>query len=154
MIRFGRNPGFLFSLLIFAGIFAYIPTRAVASSGIEVYVEIIKADQKSTVVDQKLEELAKELGSVLNYTGFRLVKETRLRLGRGEKGEVTLSPGRLLKLNFQEFKDKQARLVVTIIESEKEIFRTTLLLINEGKVLIGGPPYKSGVLLLRIGARF
>ena len=154
MIRFGRNPGFLFFLLIFVAIFAYIPAQAIASSGIEVYVEIIKADQTSTVVDPKLKDLAKELGSVLNYTGFTLVKEIGLRLGRGEKGEVTLSPGRLLRLNFQGVKDRQARLVVKIMENGKEIFSTTLLLVNDGKVLIGGPPYKNGVLLLRIGARF
>lgn len=154
MIRFGRNLRIVFSALLCAGAFVCLPAHAAANTGIETCVEVIKADQKSTFVDPKLKKLVKEIGSVLNYSGFRLIRETRVHLDRDEEGEIILPSGRLLKLHFQGFEDKRARLVVKILENEKEIFSATLLLANEGKALIGGPPYESGVLLLRIGAIF
>ena len=124
------------------------------SSGVNVTVEVIKADQNSSEVDPQLKDLVKELSPVLNYSGFALLKKTALRLGEQEKGEVLLPSGRLLNLQFQGLKDNEARLAVTILEKGKETFRTILLLVNKGSVLIGGFPYKGGFLLLRIGGTF
>ncbi len=124
------------------------------SSGVEVTVEVIKADQNSSEVDPQLKDLIKELSPVLNYSGFTLLKKTALRLEEQEKGEVLLPSGRLLNLQFQGLKDNEARLAVTILEKGKETFRTILLLVNKGSVLIGGFPHKGGFLLLRIGGTF
>lgn len=123
-------------------------------SGVEVTVEVIKADRDSSEVDPQLKDLIKEVSPVLNYSGFTLIKKTTLRLADQEMGEVLLPLGRRLTLEFQGVKDDEARVAVRIEEKGKETFRTILLLVNKGSVLIGGFPYKGGFLLLRIGGAF
>ena len=137
-----------------AGIFLLSPPLAAGSSGIRVDVEMIKATRKSTEVDPQLKALVKELAPVLNYSGFSLLKKIEIRLQHDKKEDVILPSDRVLELSFLGFKDMQARLLVRILEKGQETFRTTLLLVNEGSVLIGGPPHEDGVLLLRIGAVF
>ena len=117
-------------------------------------MEVIKADRNSKEVDPQLKDLIKELTPVLNYSGFTLLKKSVMKLAPGEKAEVILSSSRVLRLQFLGFEADQARLSVWIVEKDAETFRTTLLLVDKGSVLIGGPPHEGGVLLLRIGGEF
>ena len=143
----------LILVLCCLGLLPWRPSVAAAFSGLQVNVEVIKADRSSSV-DPQLKELVKELTPVLNYSGFTLLKKTVIGLDLTEKGEVLLSSGRLLELQLLGFEDSQARLLVKIVEKGQETFRTILLLVDKGSVLIGGPPQEGGVLLLRIGGEF
>lgn len=131
----------------------WVPQSILAFSGITVTVEVVKAD-RSSKVDPELKDLVKDLSGVLNYTGFSLMKKAELPLNLKEKGEVVLSSNRTLELEFTGFEENNARLIVKILENRQETFRTILLLVNHGSVLIGGPPQDGGVLLLRIGGTF
>jgi hypothetical protein len=128
--------------------------RALAVSELQVRVEVIKAERDSKIVDPRLEGLVKELGPVLNYTGFSLLKAAELNLQAKKKQEVILSPDRLLQVEFLGLDQGKARLSVVILEKKEESFRTTLVVVDKGTVLIGGPPHEGGVLLLRISAEF
>ena len=132
----------------------WLPSSAFAFSSLQVSVEVIKADRNSKEVDPQLKDLVKELTPVLNYSGFTLLKKSVIKLAPGEKTELILSSSRVLKLQFLGFEADQARLSVWIVEKDTETFRTTLLLVDKGSVLIGGPPNEGGVLLLRIGGEF
>jgi len=136
------------------GFILFGPAHVPAFSGLQVNVEVIQADRSSTVIDPELKDLVKELSPVLNFSGFSLLKKSEIRLKSKEKGEVLLSSGRMLEFQFLGFEDKHARLLVRIVEKGQETFRTILLLVNKGSILIGGPPHESGVLLLRIGGEF
>jgi len=144
----------LICILWCLGLFLLRPPLAAAFSDILVNVEVIKASRHSTDIDPVLKDLAKELAPVLNYSGFSLLKKTEIRLNPKEKGEVILSSDRVLELRFLGFEDKQARLLVKILEKGQETFRTTLLMVDKGSILIGGPPHQDGALLLRIRAGF
>lgn len=132
----------------------WMPPSAFAFSSLQVNVEVIKADRDSKEVDPQLKDLVKELTPVLNYSGFTLLKKSVIKLAPEEKAEVILSSSRMLRLQFLGFEADQARLLVRIVEKDLETFRTTLLLVDKGSVLIGGPPHEGGVLLLRIGGEF
>lgn len=130
------------------------PSSSLAASFLKVKVDVIKADRNSNHVDPQLQELVKELAPVLNFTGFTLIKKSEIRLYKNEKDEVRLSPERSLELHFLGFDENQGRLQVRIIEENKEMLKTVVLLVDNGHVLIGGPPQDGGVLLLRIGGEF
>ena len=144
----------LISIFCCVGVFLWTPVNASAVSSLKVNVEVIKADRTSTNIDPQLEGLVKELGPLLNFTGFSLLKKSEMKLKLKEKTEIILSTNRLLELEFLEFSDNQARLQVRILEKDKETFRTILLLVDKGTALIGGPTHEDGVLLLRIGGAF
>ena len=130
------------------------PSLSMAGSSLKVKVDVIKADRNSSHVDPQLDDLVKELSPVLNFTGFTLVKKSEMRLDHNEKDEVLLSSDRSLELHFLGFDKNQGRLQVRIMEDKKEMFKTIVLLVDKGNVLIGGPPQDGGVLLLRIGGEF
>ena len=121
---------------------------------LQVNVEVIKAERGSSFVDPELEDLVKEIGPVLNYTGFSLQKKIMIRLEMEKKEEVSLSSDRSLELQFLGYEEKKARLSVKISEKSRETFRTVILMVNKGNAMIGGPPHEGGVLLIRIGAEF
>jgi len=151
------KPAYTIKLICFTcciGLSFLIPTLAQALTGLNVKVEMIKADRNSKEIDPPLKDLVKELGPLLNFSGFSLLNKTETRLNLKQKRKIILSSDRMLELQFLEFADNQARLLVKIMEEKKETFRTILLLVNKGAVLIGGPPHEGGVLLLRIGAEF
>ena len=151
------KPAYTIKLICFTcciGLSFLIPTLAQALTDLNVKVEVIKADRNSKEIDPQLKDLVKELGPLLNFSGFSLLKKTETRLNLKQKQEIILSSNRMLELQFLEFADNKARLLVRIMEEKKETFRTVLLLVDKGSVLIGGPPHGNGVLLLRIGAEF
>ncbi|MBT4286772.1 MAG: hypothetical protein HOJ48_13640 [Desulfobacula sp.] len=141
----------IFMLLI---IFQVCPENVLAFSSMNVKVEIIKATKKSNIIDPQLKDLANEIAPVLNYTGFKLAKKSEQKLTFGQTSEILLSSKRILKLTFKGFEENQGRLLVEIMEKKKKVFHTILLLVDKGFVLIGGPLYEDGVLLLRVGAEF
>jgi hypothetical protein len=143
-----------FFLLWCISLLLWVPSSVFAFSSLQVSVEVIKADRNSREVDPQLKDLVKELTPVLNYSGFTLLKKSVIKLAPEEKAEVILSSSRMLRLQFLGFEADQARLLVRIVEKELETFRTTLLIVDKGSVLIGGPPHEGGVLLLRIGGEF
>ncbi len=148
-----KNQYWLCPVLLAGLLLIQIPA-AVAHSGITVQVEVIKALQNSTEVDPELTGLADEVGSVLNFQGFRLLKKSRIPLKAGESGEVLLSDERRLTLHLAGFEDDQARLTLKIFKDQAEIFSTTLMMVDDGSAIIGGPRLKKGVMLLRIKGQF
>lgn len=114
--------------------------------------EIVKAERGTDHIDPELENLVKELSPVLNFTGFSLLKKSEFPLKLNEKESIILPEGRTLEISLENLEDGQARVLAVILEKEKEIFRTVLLMADNGSVMIGGPPHENGVLLLRIKA--
>jgi hypothetical protein len=152
-MRFWRGNKFVFVFYGLAILLFCIASDCAAFSELQVNVEVIKAD-KSGSVDPQLKELVEDLTPVLNYSGFTLLKKTVIGLDLKEKRKMILSSDRLLELQLLGFEDNRARLLVKIVEGGQETFRTILLLVDKGSVLIGGPPHEGGVLLLRIGGEF
>jgi hypothetical protein len=152
-MKAGSNKEFLCIFWLLSLFFVW-PSSAAEFSRLVARVEVIKADRNSQTVDAQLKELVKELSPVLNFTGFSLLKKSEVRLKPEGKGEIILSSNRLLKLQFLGFESNQARLLVKIMEKGRETFRTVLLIVDKGSVLIGGSPHDDGVLLLRIRGEF
>jgi hypothetical protein len=139
------------SLLVLSSFLA--PARA-AQRNLSVNVKVIKADRASNHIDPKIKDVVSELGPVLNFTGFSLLKESTCDFSHEPENRIGLPTCRTLTLLFKGFENEYVRLRVAILENNQEIFSTVLLLVDNGSVLIGGPPYENGVLLLRITGHF
>ena len=152
-LRFDQNRA-LCLLCCLGLLFFGLPVKSIAASGLVVKVTVIKAGKGTAHVDPELKDLVKELSPVLNFSSFSLLKKVSVHLSPGQEEEVVLPDDRALRLKFMGFKDKKARLLARIMKKGDETFRTTVLLVDRGSVLIGGPPHEDGVLLLRIGGEF
>ena len=143
------------SVYIFALIsFLLTPWTASAFTGLTVTVEIVNATQEGTYVSPELEDLVREVSPVLNFKGFKLIKKSEFPLNIQDSNELMLPQDRIMVITLEEFEKDQARLKLKILKEKNEVFATTLLLIDNGNAILGGPTMTDGVMLLRVGGKF
>ena len=121
-----------------------------AAPDIGIRVKTILASQDSAHVDPQLKKLVGELKSVFRYTSYRLLSENRLRLQITQTGTVALSGNRILRITPTRIRGKRAELNLVILKNNRQIFQTTIQLLNRKSITIGGPRHKKGILLLNI----
>ncbi len=121
-----------------------------AAPDIGIRVKTILASQDSAHVDPQLKKLVGELKSVFRYTSYRLLSENRLRLQITQTGTVALPGNRILRITPTGIRGKRAELNLVILKNSRQIFQTTIQLLNRKSITIGGPRHKKGILLLNI----
>jgi len=154
MGRLDRRPGacfpavaFLALLLILAHAVAAAPDAPVA-----VDVGVVVASNEGDTMDPALTPIRNQLYSMFNYTSYRLVERLKRTLSVGETGDFGLPGNRSMRVTPVPAKGDKVRLAVQMMEGERNLLTTTLGLSRGGMVLVGGPPYQKGVLILIISA--
>ena len=123
---------------------------AFTTSKINITVKTISATQDSQYVDPLLKGLAEELTSVFRYTDYRLLGEDRIQLQLKKTGNISLPGNRILKITPTRISGNRAELHLVILKENRQIFQTTIQLLNRGSITLGGPKHKKGILLLNI----
>jgi len=154
MGRRDRRPGaclpavaFLALLLILAHAVAAAPDAPVT-----VDVGVVVASNEGDTMDPALTPIRNQLHSMFNYTSYRLVERLKRTLSVGETGDFGLPGNRSMRVTPVPAKGNKVRLAVQMMEAERNLLTTTLGLTRGGMVLVGGPPYQKGVLILIISA--
>jgi hypothetical protein len=153
MGRRDRSPGaclpavaFL-ALLLIAHVVAASPEAPVA-----VDVGVAVASNEENKIDPALTPIRNQLRSMFNYTSYQLVARLKRTLSVGETGDFALPGNRSMRVTPVPAKGNKVRLAVQLMEAERNLLTTTLGLSRGGMVLVGGPPYQKGVLILIISA--
>lgn len=159
-------------------ILALSPLRA-ASKEVVVEVTSIAAamrpagEQKpaaDVAFDPRLAPLSKKLRSLFAYDSYTFLDRTRLAIERGSALPFKLPEHFSLEVAPQELRDGDADMIemtITLYREEARrpgqrggrdlerqvILRTRIRLKNGGTVLLGGPPIRSGVLVMALSAR-
>ncbi|MEK6777753.1 MAG: hypothetical protein AABY87_12880 [bacterium] len=126
------------------------------SAGAEVFnteVRVILASNSDQGYDPRLLDLKKDLLS-LNYMSFQLIDQTGLSLNRGQSGKMPIPGGRTMELTPTGVEQGKIVMQVSINEGGSSLLKTQIRIANHGTVIIGGPPYQSGFIVLAITAHF
>jgi hypothetical protein len=137
--------GFLLLLLI-----AAVPSEA--ADTVIVDVGAVYASNEGTSVDTALGTIRGKLHSMFNYTSYRMLDRKSRSLAVGETGEFELPGRRTMRATPLPARGDKVRLSIQISEGPRNLLTTTLGLRRGGMVLVGGPAYQSGVLILLISA--
>ena len=119
---------------------------------VTVDVGIVLASQEGATVDPALSSIQGKLRSMFNYTSYRMLERKQRSLHVGELWEYDLPGNRTMRVTPSPSRGTKVRLAVEIREGGKNLLATTLGLSRGGMVLVGGPPYRKGVLILIISA--
>lgn len=138
----------VFALLLFPPFAAASPDSPV---GID--VGVVVASNEGTAMDPALSSLKDKLSSMFSYSSYRMVDRLKRTLAVGETGEFGLPGNRSMRVTPVPAKGDKVRLAVQITEGSRNLLTTTLGLTRGGMVLVGGPPYQQGVLILIISAQ-
>lgn len=137
----------LIALLLFAQIAMASPDAPVA-----IDVGVVVASHEGPTMDPALSSIRNQLQSMFNYSSYRMVDRLNRTLSVGETGDFGLPGGRSMRVTPVPSKGNKVRLAVQVMEAERNLLTTTLGLSRGGMVIVGGPSYQKGVLILIISA--
>lgn len=147
------RPGNSLPAIAFIGLLLFAHT-VVASPDAPVAIDVgvVLASHEGTTMDPALSSIRNKLQSMFNYSSYRMVDRLNRTLSVGETGEFGLPGNRSMRVTPVPAKGNKVRLAVQIMEGERNLLSTTLGLKRGGMVLVGGPSYQKGVLILIISA--
>jgi hypothetical protein len=103
-------------------------------------------------VDPQLGTMGPQLRKMFNYTTYELVSEQNGRTEMGKMIEFTMPGGRILHIEPQSVDRNMIAMEVLLFQGEKPMLTTDLKLPNNGNLIVGGPHYEQGALIITIGA--
>jgi hypothetical protein len=116
-------------------------------------IRVILASHQEKGVDASLQDIQKKLGTLFNYSSYRLLQEHSFLLAEGQTDQLPLSGNKDLRIKLLQEQGGTAEIEVQILQGGKETFKTTVKLKEGGTLLIGGPQHEEGVLILAISAQ-
>jgi hypothetical protein len=123
-----------------------------AANGVTVDVGAVYASNEGSSIDPALRHIRGKLQSMFNYTSYRMLDRKSRTLAVGEAGDFELPGRRSMRVSPLPSPANKVRLSIRIEEGGKNLLTTNLGLPRGGMVLVGGPSYEAGVLILIIAA--
>ena len=116
-------------------------------------IRVILASHQAKGIDARLQDLQKNLGTLFNYSSYRLLQDRSFLLSEGQTDQLPLADNKELHIQLIQEQGGTAEIGVEILRGGKSIFKTTAKLKKGGTLLIGGPKHEDGVLILAISAQ-
>jgi len=135
-------------LLTAAAAILLVAGPAAAGPQHELAVKVIHATRSGVAVDPKLKELAKEL-KALKFSSFKLQDEAKFELELETSGRMQLPDRQWMTIQPTEILAEKGMLRI-IIEVAKLEFKATVAIAKGATVVVPGPPFKGGRLLLAV----
>ncbi len=140
-----------FTCLVFA--FLLLPTLpSMAGEMVEVRIETVLASNASREIDQRLGQIKQPLERLFRYSSYRLVQGERRKTKWGSPVSFNLPGGRYLQIVPKGYENNRVSMRVVLIEGDKPIVDTDLVLQNGGFFFMGGRRHQEGVLITSIYA--
>ncbi len=143
---FPRIVSLLAVLLLAAG------AAASPEPPVSVDLGIAVASNEGSQIDPQLANLRAKLKAMFDYTSYRMLDRQKRTLAVGETGDFALPGGRSMRVTPVPSARNKVRLAVQLMEGQRNLLTTTLGLSRGGLVLVGGPSYQNGVMILIISA--
>ncbi len=138
-------------LLLLISILPHSPAFASAPS-VTVEVGVAHASNEGSTIDPALSKLKSKLQEMFKYSSYKMLDRQKRTIAVGGTGEIPLPGNRILKATPASVDGNKIKLDVQIIEGGKNRLTTSLGLNKGGMVLVGGPAWQNGVLILVISA--
>ena len=121
---------------------------------VQTRVRIIEASNVGSSIDPALRDVHDELGSLFNFTSYKLLRDESLSLTPNRPSEINAHQGVSLEITLTNQQKKKAVYQIRILRQGSEILDTKVRLSPGKTVLIGGPKHGQGSIILAISARF
>lgn len=160
-------PAFLLAGLLSLGLLApaasqaQVPSAPTAPSDsqpvrakVDMQVRVVYATASHSNVDSRLASLTRYL-SHLRFTGYELLDTQKAQVALGGKATFSVEGGRKVTVTLLGRDEKRARVRVQVSDSkDKQLLDTTMSVNRDGTVIVAGPKYKDGILVLPLTASY
>jgi hypothetical protein len=121
---------------------------------IETRMRVVYASNVGSTIDPSLGDLHSQLGSVFNFTSYRLLTDVNLLLVGNKPAEVFVHRDGSIELTFIGKQKDLAELRIRMKRKGVPILNTQVRLSSGKMLFIGGPLYREGVAIIALSARF
>jgi len=130
------------------------PLSVTAWGQVQARIKIIQASNVGTTVDGSLRDVYGQLGSLFNFTSYRLMRDLDLKLIGNKPQAIPIHGNRSLEVTLVgEFK-KMAEIQLRIFRDGTAVLNTQVRLAPGRTVIVGGPKHGDGVAIFAISASF
>lgn len=138
-----------------AAVLAVLPFAFAAWAQDTVALEVgtVLATNSSTQIDAELASIRGQLQRLFQYSSYRLVKQEQSDVSCGKPASFEIPGGRHLLVMAKDTRGGRVSLNVALMKERHVLMRTDLTLGKRGTIMVGGPRYENGVLIIWIGAR-
>ncbi len=119
---------------------------------IGVHVDSVVASDTHEGIDAQLTPMGPRLHALFSYTTYHLVSHQEQQTPMGTLLFFNLPGGRILHVRPREIDGDMIAMELILFQGEQPLMTTELKLRNHGVLMIGGPRYEEGMLILSIGA--
>jgi hypothetical protein len=113
--------------------------------------EVIAADTGEGI-DERLLPMGGRLESLFRYTTYRLISHQVGRTECGGRAAFTLPGGWIVHLEPSAVRDDMIAMELMLFQGARPMMTTDVRMRNHGMLIIGGPHYQQGMLIIPIGA--
>ncbi|RPJ08104.1 MAG: hypothetical protein EHM36_05890 [Deltaproteobacteria bacterium] len=131
-------------LLLPSGVYAQVEAR----------IRIIEASNAGPSIDPALRDVHDQLGSLFNFSSYRLLKDIRLNLLGNRPVEVPLYKGRSMQVTLVGEYRNMIELRIRMTREGAPVLNTQVRLTSGRTILIGGPRHEGGVLICALSSKF
>jgi|YelNatPaOPRAMG01_1025707.scaffolds.fasta_scaffold01186_6 hypothetical protein len=129
---------------------------AAASAGnparINLHVDSVVASDTHEGVDARLAAMGQRLRSLFNYSTYRLISHQDGHTECGKLISFMLPGGRILHIQPRAVEGGMIAMELVLFQGARPLMTTDLKLKNHGVLIVGGPRYEQGMLIISIGA--
>ena len=141
--------------LLFPTLILILPFFFASTSSAQVHIQlrVIQASNIGTTIDPSLRDVHDQLGSLFNFTSYRLLRNESLNLSINRPVEIPVHTGRAIEITLVGQHENKAEIGIKIKREGINILNTQVRLSPGRTVLIGGPKHGEGVVIFALSAR-
>src|SRR5579875_845927 len=145
--RATRTAGLSMVLLVTLAVSAAAQHSAGA---VEVRINSVLASDTNKGCDASLRALQRHLERLFHFTTYHLVSHQDRQTRFGQLVEFDLPGGRILQIEPIDRAGDMINVEVTLFEGDQPLMTTDFKIISGGVLLVGGPRYEQGALIISI----
>lgn len=126
---------------------------AVAQDRVVLEIGTVLATNAGSHVDAQLASMQSQLERLFHYSSYQLVKQEVSDVRCGKPASFEIPGGRRLRVMPKTADGGRVALNVALLKQSHVLMNTDLTLGDRGLIMVGGPRYENGVLIIWIGAR-
>jgi len=154
MVAMTLRPGSLTFLIIAITAFG-MPGRVYAQAGpkqVYIYFDSVMAADTNEGTDPKIAPMAKKLQGLFGFSTYSLIVHNEGQTDCGKMIEFTLPGGKILHVQPRAIDGDMIAMEIVLFDGMRPMMTTDLKLKNNGTLIVGGPRYGQGMMIISIGA--
>ena len=119
---------------------------------VSMYVDSVLAADTNEGIDARLAPLGKKLQGLFNFSTYSLVSHQDGQTECGKMIAFMLPGGKILHIQPRAIEGDMIAMEIVLFDGTRPMMTTDLKLKDNGTLIVGGPRYEQGMLIISIGA--